>query len=200
MFYKLKSVLEKYLNKEIIMYVIFGVVTTISNISIYSTLLVINVEYKSANFIAIIISIIIAYVLNKKFVFCSKCSDLKELLKEIYLFMSARAITFLIDYFGLIFMIEILNTPNIISKYFITILVIILNYILSKKLVFKKKEGEKMLPNDPNMLVSFVNMKLRDFYPSLDAMCDDLDVSRDEIETKLKVADYTYNSELNKFV
>lgn len=57
-----------------------------------------------------------------------------------------------------------------------------------------------MLPNDPNMLVSFVNMKLRDFYPSLDAMCDDLDVSKEDIETKLKSVDYTYNAELNKFV
>lgn len=56
-----------------------------------------------------------------------------------------------------------------------------------------------MLPNDPNMLLSFVNMKLRDFYPSLDAMCDDLDVSRDDIETKLKSVDYTYNPDTNKF-
>lgn len=56
-----------------------------------------------------------------------------------------------------------------------------------------------MLPNDPNMLVSFVNMKLRDFYPSLDAMCDDLDVSKEEIMDKLKAIDYTYNAELNKF-
>lgn len=56
-----------------------------------------------------------------------------------------------------------------------------------------------MLPNDPNMLLSFVNMKLRDFYSSLDAMCDDLDVSKEEIEEKLKKIDYTYNPEHNKF-
>lgn len=57
----------------------------------------------------------------------------------------------------------------------------------------------KVLPNDPNMLLSFVNMKLRDFYPSLDAMCDDLDVNRDDIEAKLKSIDYTYNQDTNKF-
>lgn len=56
-----------------------------------------------------------------------------------------------------------------------------------------------MLPNDPNMLLSFVNMKLRDFYSSLDAMCDDLDVSKEDIEEKLKKIDYTYNPEHNKF-
>lgn len=143
MFYKIKCILGKYLTKEIIMYIIFGAVTTISNIVIYSTLLFINVEYKLANFIAIVISIIIAYVLNKKFVFCSKCNTLKELFKEIYLFMSARGITFLIDYFGLIFMVEVLHAPNIISKCFITVLVIILNYIFSKLFVFYKKEGDE---------------------------------------------------------
>lgn len=56
-----------------------------------------------------------------------------------------------------------------------------------------------MLPNDPNMLLSFVNMKLRDFYSSLDDMCDDLDVSKDDIINKLKSIDYTYNPETNKF-
>lgn len=56
-----------------------------------------------------------------------------------------------------------------------------------------------MLPNDPNMLLSFVNMKLRDFYSSLDDLCDDLDVSKDDIVNKLKSIDYNYNPETNKF-
>lgn len=143
MFYNIKMILKKYLTKEIIMYIIFGIVTTLTNIIIYSTLLSTNVEYKLANFIANILSIIIAYILNKKFVFCSKCDNWKELVKEIYLFMSARFVTFLIDYFGLIIMIEVLDAPNMISKCFITVLVIVLNYILSKILVFKKKGGEE---------------------------------------------------------
>lgn len=55
------------------------------------------------------------------------------------------------------------------------------------------------IPQDTAMLLSFVNMKLRDFYPSLDAMCDDLDIDRNEIESRLNEAGYEYNSELNKF-
>lgn len=55
------------------------------------------------------------------------------------------------------------------------------------------------LPNDPAMLLSFVNMKLRDFYPSLDALCNDLDINRTELEKKLADAGYEYNGELNKF-
>lgn len=56
------------------------------------------------------------------------------------------------------------------------------------------------LPNDAAMLLSFVNLKLRDYYQSLDALCSDLDVSRDEICEKLKTIDYEYDEETNQFV
>lgn len=56
------------------------------------------------------------------------------------------------------------------------------------------------LPNDPAILLSFVNMKLRDFYPDLDAMCDDLDADRAEIESALKRIGYVYKEERNQFV
>ncbi len=57
-----------------------------------------------------------------------------------------------------------------------------------------------MIPKDPVMLLSFINLKLRDFYDDLGALCDDLDVDRQEIENKLAVIDYRYNSEKNQFV
>jgi len=57
-----------------------------------------------------------------------------------------------------------------------------------------------MLPNDPIMLLSFVNMKLRDQYASLDALCEDMDVSREEILRKLSEVGYEYNTERNQFV
>lgn len=56
-----------------------------------------------------------------------------------------------------------------------------------------------MLPNDPVMLLSYVNMKLRDQYDSLDALCDDLDISKQEIIEKLKNIDYIYDIEKNQF-
>lgn len=55
------------------------------------------------------------------------------------------------------------------------------------------------IPGDPNMLLSYVNLKLRDFYSSLDAMCDDLGVERSEIEEKLKGIGYTYSDAKNQF-
>ncbi len=57
-----------------------------------------------------------------------------------------------------------------------------------------------MIPQDPVMLLSFVNLKLRDYYGSLAAMCEDLDVGQAEIETKLAGIDYHYDAEKNQFV
>ena len=54
-----------------------------------------------------------------------------------------------------------------------------------------------MLPKDPFMLLSMINMKLRDQYPSLDALCDDLDVSKAEIEETLEKAGYKYSQDQN---
>ena len=56
------------------------------------------------------------------------------------------------------------------------------------------------LPQDPIMLLSFVNLKLRDYYGSLDAMCEDLDVSKVEITAKLAAVNYRYDAEKNQFV
>ena len=55
------------------------------------------------------------------------------------------------------------------------------------------------MPEDPRMLYSFLNMKLRDEYPSLDALCEDLDVSKDEIIKKMKSIGFEYDSERNRF-
>lgn len=54
-------------------------------------------------------------------------------------------------------------------------------------------------PKDPAMLMSWVNLKLRDFYGSLDELCEDLEIDRKEIEDRLAKAGFEYNAELNKF-
>lgn len=57
-----------------------------------------------------------------------------------------------------------------------------------------------MLPKDPVMLLSFLNMKLRDFYQSLEELCRDLNVDEREIKEKLASIDYHYDGERNQFV
>ena len=55
------------------------------------------------------------------------------------------------------------------------------------------------LPEDPVMLYSFINMKLRDFYPSLDALCEDMNVEKEVIVRTLKRVGFEYNPERNRF-
>ena len=57
-----------------------------------------------------------------------------------------------------------------------------------------------MLPNDPMMLMSVINTKLRDKYRSLDELCDDLNVEENELKSKLRSIEYEYSEELNRFI
>ena len=56
------------------------------------------------------------------------------------------------------------------------------------------------LPTDPVMLLSVINTKLRDCYPSLDCLCEDMEVSKEEIIQKLSKIDYKYQAKINQFV
>ena len=58
----------------------------------------------------------------------------------------------------------------------------------------------EQLPKDPMMLLSVVNTKLRDFYPSLDALCEDMEVDRQEREATRQKIQYRYKEDLNRFV
>ncbi|MBQ8542598.1 MAG: DUF4250 domain-containing protein [Bacteroidaceae bacterium] len=55
------------------------------------------------------------------------------------------------------------------------------------------------LPEDPMMLYSALNMKLRDYYNSLDELCDDLNIDRKEVEEKLRQVGFEYDAKMNKF-
>ena len=55
------------------------------------------------------------------------------------------------------------------------------------------------LPEEPMMLYSFINMKLRDFYPSLDALCEDMNVDKEHIIRKLTAVRLEYSAERNRF-
>lgn len=57
-----------------------------------------------------------------------------------------------------------------------------------------------MLPKDPVILLSYINLKLRDFYPSLDELCAAEQISREELEKTFASIDYAYDAEANAFV
>lgn len=55
------------------------------------------------------------------------------------------------------------------------------------------------IPKDPFILYSWVNLKLRDYYPSLNALCEDLNIKKDEILSKLSAVGFEYDPDQNKF-
>lgn len=60
-------------------------------------------------------------------------------------------------------------------------------------------DKDKFITMDPNILLSMINMKLRDFYSSLDDLCEDMGIIKSELEEKLESIDYRYDKERNQF-
>lgn len=139
----LKYWVEKLLNREVILYGIFGVLTTVFNIAIFQIFLRFNVDYRIANIIALISTKLAAYIVNKLFVFHSRCKNLVDLLKELGRFVIARGATMILDYAGLIVLVEILKVSEQVGKYITTFAVVIINYFFSKGVVFRDTQDQK---------------------------------------------------------
>lgn len=121
---------------QIINYGIIGVVTMIVNIATYQILILFSIDYKISNLIAIILTKIVAYILNKEYVFHTKCENISELIKEMIRYSFARGLTGVIDYLGVIVLVEFFRFDKVYVKYFIQFIVVALNYVLGKKMVF----------------------------------------------------------------
>ena len=136
----IKKLYTKY--KEIINYLIFGILSTIINLLTYYILIltILNpnnpIELQISNTISWITSATFAYITNKKYVFNSKNPNTK---KEILKFYSSRLTTLFIDIFLMFVFVTILKLNDKLIKLIIAIIIIILNYILSKLIVFKKR-------------------------------------------------------------
>ena len=139
----IKNIYLKY--KEIINYLIFGILTTIVSLLTYYLLVftILNpnnaIELQIANIISWITCVTFAYITNRKYVFNSKD---KNILKEIIKFYSSRLTTLFLDMIIMFIFVTKLELNDKIIKIIVQVLIIVLNYILSKILVFKTKENQ----------------------------------------------------------
>ena len=125
---------------NLILYGIFGVLTTLLNIFVYWLFTRIFIfQVVPATIIAWIIAVLFAYFTNRKFVFHSKNYSLHAILTEAGEFFLCRLITGLIDVFIMFVFVDILALNDVVIKTISNILVIILNYIASKLFIFKAK-------------------------------------------------------------
>lgn len=128
---------------EMIKYIIFGVLTTIINILAcglcYDYL---HWDILIANAFAWVLSVAFAFVTNKLYVFNSKSFAASVFWRELAGFVGARLLTLGIDELGMELMVDMLFWNVWVSKVLVNIVVVIVNYILSKLIIFKKRENE----------------------------------------------------------
>ncbi len=135
---KIKSLIIKY--KDIILYGIFGVLTTVINIAAYAVCYkVLGIANIPSDIIAWIIAVLFAFITNKLYVFNSKDMTMKTFMPELIKFMAARLATLGVDLIIMYIGVDVMHGPEIIFKVAANVIVIILNYVLSKLVVFKKK-------------------------------------------------------------
>lgn len=138
---KILNIIKKYFNKEIILYVIFGVLTTlVSLISFYVFSSLFNLEENFANILSIFVAILFAYFTNRKWVFNSDAKTLKENLFQFYKFFLGRLFSLAVETLGFFILFNIFGIEKLISKLLISVVIIILNFFISKFFAFKKSK------------------------------------------------------------
>lgn len=140
----LADIYEK--NREAWRYIVFGALATFVNIGVYA--LCAKVFFKNlpevqrvdfSNYIAIGLAMAFAYICNKLFVFDSKTNGIKELFKEIIAFIGCRIFSAIVEIVFMRITVVNFNFNEVVMKIFANIIVMILNYIFSKLIIFKKK-------------------------------------------------------------
>ena len=124
--------------KEIINYLIAGILTTIVSILSYEILKnILNIHYIISNILSWIVAVIFAYIINRKYVFESNKQS-KQKIKEFISFVSCRILSLLIETLSMYIMVDLIKLNSDIAKIIAQFIVLVLNYLFSKFLTFKK--------------------------------------------------------------
>lgn len=150
---KIKELIIKY--KELITYFIFGVLTTLVNWAVYTALVFVlpdsiqeGVKITVSNAVAWVAGVIFAFITNKIWVFESKSFEMNICIKEFISFVTARAVTGVIEIFGVPLLVKIglnqriFGVDGALAKVIVSVVVVVLNYIFSKLIVFKNKKNK----------------------------------------------------------
>lgn len=139
----MKKCMELYKQyKEIINYLIVGVLTTVVSLGVYYACVLTfldpenAIQLQVANIISWVAAVTFAYFMNRKFVFESKNPDM---LKEASAFVGARVATLLMDMLCMFIMVTCMGWSDKIAKLVVQVIVTVANYVFSKIFVFRKK-------------------------------------------------------------
>ena len=137
----MEKLIRKLLTREVITYVIFGVLTTVVNfLAFYLLNDWMRMHYLWANALAWLVAVLFAFVTNKQFVFESKSWEIKSTLREAVGFTGGRIVTLLLEQGGLLLFVESMHMNETLAKVILAVVVVIMNYVFSKLWVFVRKD------------------------------------------------------------
>ena len=137
----LKEKIEEY--KDVLPYLFFGVCTTLVNvIGYWICAYLLKFGLMPSTIIAWFLAVLFAYITNRKWVFKSNAQSRSEIGREACYFFLCRLTTGVVDWGSMFLFVSILHLSDIFSKFVANIIVILLNYIASKWVIFKKREKE----------------------------------------------------------
>ena len=135
----MKKLIKKFYYNDIVRYIFFGCLTVAVNlISFYVLLNLFKLNLDYSNVLSIIIALLFAYITNTIFVFHSKGLNFVERLFEFSKFIMARAFTMFFEVWFVHYTVNIINFNEMYSKFISQVIVVILNYVFSKLIVYKK--------------------------------------------------------------
>ena len=130
---------EKY--KSFIFYVIFGIMTTLVNIAVYVVCFkIMGLSNVLSNAIAWLLAVLFAFITNKIWVFASNSFKTSVILYELISFFGCRIATGVLDIGVMYAFVDLLHANAVIMKIISNIIVIMLNYVASKMVIFKKEK------------------------------------------------------------
>jgi len=132
----MRGLFEKH--REIVVYIIFGVLTTIVGFGLYALFLHIGFNVAVSNTLSTFLAILFAYVTNKIWVFNARDYRIRTLIGEFVKFLSGRFAAYVVDTVLLVLLADVFGINPLVAKAFTSVIVVILNYLISKRFVFRK--------------------------------------------------------------
>lgn len=142
----MKKLILKMYENDVIRYIFWGGCTTLVNLVSFYLMRIAGLPLMAVNIISIILAILFAYVVNSRFVFHDSCETLKDHIQPFVKFISARLVTMVIEVGGVWLLAVVMGFHDMVAKFCTQFLVLVLNYIFSKFLIFttgKKTGGSK---------------------------------------------------------
>ena len=140
----IKKIWDKVMNREVISYLIFGVLTTLVNWVVYAAMVKVHIYYRIATAVAWAVSVLFAFIVNKIFVFQSYNMRPAFVMKEITSFVACRAVSGVMEMVFMIVMVSWIHMDEYISKIAVSVIVVIVNYVFSKLFIFRKSEEKSL--------------------------------------------------------